>query len=106
MNNKFLNFLGLAKRAGKLIEGYNKCQDSLGKRSIHLFVFSNTLSERSYKIFSEYCIKENIPFIKEFTKEDLGSAVGRLEINIVGVTDKNIANKLLTNYEEIKNNKI
>lgn len=106
MINKFFQFLGLVKRAGKAIEGYNKCEDSLGKKKIHLFIFSNDLSERSYKLFSTYCIKENIPFIDEFSKEDLGMAIGRVEINVIGITDKNMADKLLINYKENKNNKI
>ena len=27
--DKFLNFLGLTKRAGKLLEGYNKCEEEM-----------------------------------------------------------------------------
>ena len=34
MKNKFLQFLGLTKRAGKLLEGYNKCEDAMKRRGV------------------------------------------------------------------------
>lgn len=106
MNNKFFQFLGLTKRAGKVLEGYNKCQESLGKKHIHLFIFSKDISERTFKLFLTQCEKNNIPYIHEFTKEELGSSLGRAEINIVGILDKNMAAKLLDHYQEQINNKI
>ena len=102
MINKFFQFLGLSKRAGKLLEGYNKCNDSLNKREIFLFILSLDISERTKKLFITYCEKNNIPYILDFYKEDLGSAIGRAEVNIIGVTDDNISKKLLSLYEENK----
>lgn len=102
MNNKFFSFLGLAKRAGKVLEGYNKCQDALGKKPLYLFIISTDISERTNKLFMDYCVKNNIKYIKDFTKEELGNSLGRSEINIIGINDKNIADKLLVNYNEIK----
>ena len=79
--DKFLNFLGLTKRAGKLLEGYNKCEEEMKRSKIYLFIFSNSISNRS---------KDN------FSKEELGYSIGRCEINILGVTDENMAEKLLS----------
>ena len=39
--NKFYNFLGLAKRAGNLLEGYSKCDEQRNKKRIYLFIISN-----------------------------------------------------------------
>ena len=36
--NKFLSFLGLAKRAGSVLEGYSKCDEQRNKKKIHLFI--------------------------------------------------------------------
>lgn len=32
MKNKFLGFIGLIKRAGKLLEGYNICEEKIKKK--------------------------------------------------------------------------
>lgn len=94
--NKFLNFLGLAKRSGNILEGYNKCEEYVGKKKIYLFLFSNDISERSKEKFLKYCEKYNIPYINGFSKEELGYSIGRSEINIIGIIDGNMAKKLLT----------
>ena len=39
-------------------------------------------------------------FIEDFSKEELGSSIGREEVKILAITDKNMANKLYTLYEE------
>lgn len=94
--NKFLNFLGLTKRSGKLLEGYNKCEEEMKRSKIYLFIFSNTISSRSKSKFIKHCDQYNIPYIDDFSKEELGYSIGRYEINILGVTDKNMADKLLS----------
>ena len=98
MRNKFLNFLGLAKRAGNILDGYNKCEEVIGKKKIYLIIFSNELSERSKSKFVKLCEKYQIPYIDGFSKEELGFSIGKKEINIVGIIDKNMAEKLLS-YE-------
>lgn len=92
--NKFLNFLGLAKRSGNILEGYNKCEEALGKKNIYLIILSTDISERTKERFLKYCEKFNIPYIINFTKNELGYSVGKDELNIIGITDINMANKL------------
>ncbi|WP_300348069.1 ribosomal L7Ae/L30e/S12e/Gadd45 family protein [Clostridium sp.] len=94
--DKFLNFLGLTKRAGKLLEGYNKCEEEIKRSKIYLFIFSNNMSNRTKEKFVLYCEQYNIPYIDSFSKEELGYSIGRYEINILGVTDENMAKKLLS----------
>ncbi|MGL5615714.1 MAG: ribosomal L7Ae/L30e/S12e/Gadd45 family protein [Sarcina sp.] len=98
MRDKFLSFLGLAKRAGNTVDGYNKCEEIIGKKKIHLILFSKDLSDRSKEKFLKLCIEHKIPYIDGFSKEELGYSIGKTEINIVGIMDLNMAKKLLS-YE-------
>ena len=98
MRNKFLSFLGLAKRSGNLLDGYNKCEEIIGKKRVYLVIFSNEISAKSKEKFTKKCEKLNIPCIDGFSKEELGFSIGKKEINIVGILDKNMAEKLLS-YE-------
>ena len=52
------------------------------------------------KKFKNHCLTKNIVFIEDFSKEELGSSIGREEVKILAITDKNMANKLYTLYEE------
>lgn len=101
--SKFFNFLGLAKRSGNLLEGYSKCNDERNRKEIYLFIISNDASESTKKKFIKHCENKNIKYIQDFSKDELGDAVGRLEVKIIGILDKNMAQKLNSIYESEEN---
>ncbi|WP_297436824.1 ribosomal L7Ae/L30e/S12e/Gadd45 family protein [uncultured Clostridium sp.] len=94
MRSKFLSFLGLVKRSGNILDGYNKCEEIIGKKKVHLVIFSNEISAKSKEKFMKKCEKLNIQCMDGFSKEELGLSIGKKEINIVGVLNKNMADKL------------
>lgn len=96
MNNKFFNFLGLTKRAGKLVEGYNKCEEYIKRKKPFLFIISEEVSENTKDKFRRYCEENNIPKMENVSKHDLGAALGREEINVLCVIDRSMALKLLS----------
>ncbi|MBU3142080.1 ribosomal L7Ae/L30e/S12e/Gadd45 family protein [Clostridium sp. CF012] len=107
MNNKFFQFLGLTKKAGKLIEGYNQCEDALSHRRGTLIILSEESSTNTKDKFKRFSVKNNIPFIEGVSNEVLGKCLGRAEINVLCVSDKKMSDKLLSlwnEYEENKNN--
>ena len=101
--NKFFNFLGLAKRSGNLIEGYSKCNEQRNRIKIYLFIISKDASESTRKKFLNHCNINNILYIEDFSKEELGISIGREEVKILAISDENMAKKLHTLYEEGKN---
>ena len=100
--NKFYNFLGLAKRSGNLLEGYSKCDEQRNRKRIYLFIISNDASTSTRKKFINHCDLKKINVIVDFSKEELGSAIGREEVKVLAVLDKNMADKLMTLYKEEK----
>lgn len=40
MRSKFLSFLGLAKRSGNTVDGYNKCEEIIGKKDAFNYIFN------------------------------------------------------------------
>lgn len=100
--NKFFNFLGLAKRSGNLIEGYSKCDEQRNRRSFYLVIISDDASNSTKKKFKNHCIEKKIPLIEDFSKEELGNPIGREELKVLAVVDKNMAEKLISLYENEK----
>lgn len=94
MNDSFLNFLGMTKKAGKLLEGYNKCEDAIKRRKVSLVVLSKDISENSKEKFVKYCDTYNVSLVQSYSKWQLGSALGKEEINVLGITDANMSNHL------------
>lgn len=100
--NKLFNFLGLVKRSGNLVEGYSKCDEQRNKKDFYLFIIANDASDSSRKKFINHCSVKNIPCIQDFSKEELGHAIGRPEVKIVAVSDENMAKKLFALYGDEK----
>ena len=98
--DKFFNFLGLAKRAGNIVEGYSRCDEQRNKKDSFLIIISDDASNSTRKKFKNHCIAKNIRLIEDFSKEELGFAIGREEVKILAITDKNMAEKLMFLYRE------
>ena len=97
--NRFFNFLGLAKRSGNLIEGYSKCDEQRNKVNLYLVILSNDASDSTKRKFRNHCAEKKIPLIEGFSKEELGNPIGREEVKVLAVLDKNMAQKLIALYQ-------
>lgn len=96
MKDSFLQFLSITKGAGKVVEGYNKCEENIKKRSIYLVILSRDVSNNTLNKFLKYGNKYNVRIIRKYSKEELGHILGRREIKVLGITDKNMSEKLLS----------
>lgn len=101
MKNKFLRFMGLIKRAGRLLEGYNICEEKMKKNKVYFIVMCHDISENTWNKFLNYSNKYKVPIAKlPYSKEELGNAIGSKEIKIIGVADKNMGKKLYDLWQE------
>ena len=94
MKDNFLQFLGIAKKAGMLVEGYNKCEELIHNKKLYLMILSDDVSQNTKEKFINYCRNENVPLLKGYSKEELGEILGRDEINLLGIKNLIIAKKL------------
>ncbi|RXM58645.1 ribosomal L7Ae/L30e/S12e/Gadd45 family protein [Clostridium tetani] len=95
MKDRFISFLGITKKAGKVIEGYNKCEEALKKNSCYLIIVSQETSSNTKEKFERISNNKNIPMIVAYTSKDLSYALGKEGLNIIGIKDKPMANRLL-----------
>lgn len=95
MIDKFLNFLGLCKKSGNVLEGYNKCEAYIEYKKIYLLILSKDVSENTRQKFIKISIEKNIEVLEKYSKEQLGNSIGLKEINVIGITDFNFSKKLL-----------
>ncbi len=100
MNNKFLSTLGLARMAGKLYYGYDSVCEN--KQLIQSVFLSSDLSERSKRNIILVFEPKNIqPVSLNYTKNELGYAIGTKPVGIIGVADKGFAQLLSRTSEEV-----
>ena len=100
--DKMLSFLGLARKSGNLLLGYNKNEEAVKFRKLKLILISKDAATNTKDKFRGYGEKYAVPVIENYTPFELGSALGYEEIAVVGVLDKNMAKKLLILHESNK----
>ena len=104
MENKILNLLGLATRAGNIVFGSNACENALKMNKIKMLVVAKEASEKTKKNYKFYAEKYNIPIIFIGTIEELSKVIGQKNKAIIGIKDINIVNgiqKLINGGEAI-----
>ena len=75
--DKVLNYLGLSKRAGKLVQGTDAVLKNLRSRQTHLMFVASDSSENTIENVLKKGLFYNIPVITNYSTDELSKAVGR-----------------------------
>jgi len=92
--DKVLSFLGICKKAGKLVSGTELVLDSVRKNNSHLVIIANDISKLGEKTIIKTLTHYNVEYVKYATKSELGSALGYDERAVISVNDKGFAEAL------------
>ncbi|WBW94833.1 ribosomal L7Ae/L30e/S12e/Gadd45 family protein [Oceanirhabdus sp. W0125-5] len=99
--NKFYNLIGMAKKAGKVSVGYNKCEEAILGNRASLVITSEELSQNSLKKFKNSCEKYNVKMISNASGEELSRMLGNDRIiKVVSIDNKGFSRKLWELWEE------
>ncbi|MBQ7522172.1 MAG: ribosomal L7Ae/L30e/S12e/Gadd45 family protein [Clostridia bacterium] len=94
MNNQFLSFLGLCRRAGKMTIGYDSVIQSVMDNESYLVILANDISKKTEKNLIEKLAGNSIEILKiPYDKEVLSQALGKLT-GVLAVNDKGFAKKI------------
>jgi ribosomal protein L7Ae-like RNA K-turn-binding protein len=103
MNNKLLSLLGLCKRAGKLIQGFDAVETAVKDKTAGLVLLSRDLSPKTAKSIAHVCEGCGAKWIRlHASMEDVYRATGK-HTGVMGVADWSFAKKiceLVSNGEE------
>ncbi len=104
-----LGFLGICRRAGKLLCGHDVVKESITSGKAELVFLSSDASERLVKETEKLCSSNgrNIPILRTVcTMEDFYKTLGKKSA-VFSVTDTGFSTTILTKYrEELDDNKI
>ncbi len=91
---EILNFLGLARRAGKVSLGFDAAAEAVTKHKAKLIIIASDISERTRGAVLKNAETANVKVIvSAIPMENLGTAVGKLT-GIVSVNDEGFVRKL------------
>lgn len=95
-NDRLLSFLGICKRAGRLVSGADTVTKTVNEGKALLILYASDVSENSLKQVLRAAKEHGIP-VKQlpYPKEELSLALGK-HCGIICTTDKGFADKILT----------
>ncbi len=99
-NQRFLNFLGLGARAGKLSYGAEACAAGIKNGKVKLLVLDGEASDNTKKQFEDSCRFYRVPIIV-LEGEDagvLGSRLGKPGNKVIGIVCADFAKSALGKY--------
>lgn len=108
MNHKdIMGFLGICRKAGKLLCGHDIVKESVISSSAQLVFLSSDASERLEREMRHACTYDgkNIPIFRtQCTMEEFGMGLGK-KSGVFSVTDSGFAAKILQKFgEELDDN--
>lgn len=85
--SKWLNTLGLAMRAGKVVSGEDQVLDSIKSQKATFVLLSQDAGKSTKKRITDKCKTYQVPIYQYGTREELGKAIGKPARVVIAITD-------------------
>jgi ribosomal protein L7Ae-like RNA K-turn-binding protein len=96
LEDKILNLLHLARKAGKLQFGFDACERSCFSSQAKLVIYASDLSPNTRKNLIKIIQANNVKSIELSTKKNFGNTFKIRETGIMIVNDSNFAKGILS----------
>ncbi len=94
MNEKIYSFMGLAKKAGKLLSGEFACEGAVKGKKVFLVIVAENASDNTKKKFTDLCSYRGIEIRFFGEKENIGKFIGKELRAVVAISEKGFADRL------------
>lgn len=93
--DRFYSFLGIIKKSGNLVSGYNSCEADIKKDRCKLIIIAEDASENTRERFIKLCETRNIKYVTCGFKEKLGACIGKDETSVMGIKNDGMSRVVL-----------
>ncbi len=102
--SKILNYLGLSKRAGKLVQGTDAVLKNLRSRKTNIIFVASDASVATREKVNKKGMFYNIPVITNFSTLELSQALGENNIKVIAINDIGFTKAIMKELKEVTNN--
>lgn len=99
--DKVISYLGLAKRAGKLVLGTDAVLKNLHRLKTKLIFVASDSSLATIEKVEKKGYFYQIPVIKKYSTDDLAKALGTSNPKVVGVNNQGFSQAILVELERM-----
>ena len=102
--SKVLNYLGLSKRAGKLVQGTDAVLKNLRSKQTYIMFVANDASLATIEKVTKKGAFYNIPVITKFSTDELSHSLGEQNIKVIAINDIGFKKAIMKELKEVTNN--
>lgn len=102
MNQKLLNLLGLATKAGFVVSGEDSVLDAIRKKQAKIVFVAKDSSENTYDKFNKKCYFYNIELNSSLSEEEISHSIGKTR-KIIAITDTGFYNLIKKSIGGVEN---
>ncbi|HEY8364919.1 MAG TPA: ribosomal L7Ae/L30e/S12e/Gadd45 family protein [Haloplasmataceae bacterium] len=93
--NDWLNLLGLANKAGKVVTGEESIISKIRKNQVALVIVAKDAANNTKKLYANKCDYYHVDYCEIGTINEISSAIGKVNRVAVGICDHGFAKGLL-----------
>ncbi|MDF2699495.1 MAG: ribosomal protein L7ae [Haloplasmataceae bacterium] len=93
--NDWLNLLGLANKAGKILTGEDNILNNVRNNKAKLVIVATDASDNTKKQYRDKCSFYNVAYVETGTIKEISSAINKINRVAVGVCDDGFKKGLL-----------
>ncbi len=99
MQNKFLSFLGICRKAGKMSIGYKNTAERVKENRVSLILIASDLSEKTEKELCFITKGRDIEVLRTiYSMETLSAAIG-IKTGVIAIEDEGFSKALKEKYK-------
>ncbi|MDD5950217.1 MAG: ribosomal L7Ae/L30e/S12e/Gadd45 family protein [Lachnospiraceae bacterium] len=98
-DRKFLNMLGIATKAGKVVSGEFATEKAIKEQKACFVMVAEDASQNTKKLFTDKCSFYEVPIVICSSKEELGHAIGKASRASIAVTEQGLANAIAKYFD-------
>lgn len=96
---RFLNMLGIATKAGKVVSGEFSTEKAVKEGRAFLVLVAADASNNTQKLFTDKCSFYEVPVVICSSKEELGHAIGKMSRASIAITDEGLARAIAKYFD-------
>ncbi len=100
-NQRLLNLLGLAQKAGKVVSGEIAVEKSIKYGQAKLMILAEDVSFSSKKNYLHLAELYKLPYFVKLSKQELGTSIGKHARSAIVLTDDGFAQSVLNIINDI-----
>ena len=99
--DKILNLMQFARKAGKVIGGSEACMRAVERGNIHLLIIASDAAGRTLKRIERHveACQSRVKILPGQDQKNISAALGMPDTAVFGISDKNFAAKMIEYWQ-------